>query len=218
MSLATNPIIIRRVEEKDLESIVINDISLYRTSIDGSKSMTLDWIIDFYSTFKDGICVAEDTTDGSIVGHGICFSFDKRYDETNFEFIYNTNKVSSLHQSHSKTVFGKTFVVKPEYRKYHVAYGLFKWMVLSITKKYPEVKYVLALCESDNPSRKLHYAMGYRPKHVFNKIFQYSTKDIVDGLLLEIDIETLYSGFAKDTYKKWFGVTGIEPQYIYYKD
>lgn len=218
MQQTTNPIIIRRAEEKDFDDIIINDISLYRTSIDGSKSMTLDWLIDFYNTFKDGICVAEDTQTGKIVGHGMCFSFNKRHDETEYEFIYNTNKVSTLHRSHSKTVFGKTFVVQREYRKYHVAYALFKWMVLSITKKYPEVKHVLALCESDNPSRKLHYAMGYRPCYVLNKLFHYNTNDIVDGLVLEIDIETLYNGFAKDTYKKWFGVTGEEPTYVYYED
>jgi hypothetical protein len=74
---------------------------------------------------------------------------------------------------------------------------------------------VLALCESDRQSKRLHYAMGYRPKYVFNHMFYYNDGSVVDGLLLETSMEHLYNGFTSNSFKKWFGVTGEEAEYIY---
>lgn len=210
----TNPIIIRKAEQRDLKDIHFNDTTLYRTSIDGSKSISLEYIEDFFKTYSGGICVAEDANTRIIVGHALCFPF--MFKENNYDFVYNTKKVSELYDEKSEHIYGKSFVVQPEYRKFHVAYGLLKWSYLftKYNRKYI-TKSVFGLCESDNRSRKLHYLIGYKPKHVFNKMFKYENTQVVDGILMEVDYTKTVEGFNAGSFKKWFGVTHDEPTYIF---
>lgn len=208
-----NPIIIRKAEKRDLKDIHFNDTTLYRTSADGSKSFTFDYLEDFFNTYSNGVCVAEDSKTRVVVGHALCFPFKNIKD--NFNFIYNTKKVSELYDQNSEHMFGKTFVVQPEYRKFHVAYGLLKWSYMFTNITRPQTKSVFGLCESDNRSRKLHYLIGYRPKRVFNNMFKYENDIIVDGILMEVDFKSMIKGFNEGSFKKWFGVSGQEPEYIW---
>lgn len=208
----TNPIIIRKAEKRDLKDIHFNDTALYRTSIDGSKSISLEYIEDFFKTYNDGICVAEDSNTRIIVGHALCFPF--KFKESNYDFVFNTKKVSELYDEKSEHIYGKSFVVLPEYRKFHVAYGLLKWsyMFTKENRKF-QTKSVFGLCESDNRSRKLHYLMGYRPKFVFNNMFKYENSENIDGILLEVNFNHMVDSFLNGSFKKWFGVKDEEPGY-----
>jgi hypothetical protein len=205
-----NPFIIRKAETRDLLNVHINDTISYRTTVEGAKSITMEWLKDFHETVPTGICVAEHKETKIIVGHSMSYTFNKRWDETNFDFLRSDLKVSSYYENNGISSYGKSIVVLPEYRKYHLAYSLFKWMVVSKKHENPNLKYVLGLCEGDRKTKKLHYVIGYRPKYVFNKMFYYNDGSIVDGILLETSIEHLYNGFTTGSFKKWFGVTGDE--------
>lgn len=207
-----NPIIIRRAEQRDLKDIHFNDVSLYRTSFDGSKSITLDYVEDFFRTYSKGMCVAEDSKTRVVIGHALCFPF--KYSEDNYDFLKNRN-ISEVFLENSECYYGKTFIVRPEYRKYHVAYSLLKWSYIIHKDKIQQIKSVFGLCESDNRSRKLHYLIGYKPKHVFNNMFRYENDQHVDGILMEVDYKKTVEGFEAGSFKKWFGVTGQEPEYIW---
>lgn len=208
-----NPIRIRKAELRDLKDIHFNDTTLYRTAANGAKSCTLEYIEDFFSAYPDGVCVAEDTKTRVVVGHALCFPFKNV--EDNYEFVYNKKKISELCDMNSKHIYGKSFVVQPEYRKYHVAYGLLKWSYLLTNITRPYTKSVFGLCESDNRSRKLHYLIGYRPKYVFNSMFKYENDIIADGILMEVDFNSMIKGFTNGSFKKWFGVNSQEPEYVW---
>lgn len=203
--------VIRFAKQSDLPHIHNIYKNLFGQSVVETVNYSLSNLEDHFKTFPDGIFVGE--YEGQIVGYSMCFLINKRWNDTDCSFLNSNAFVSKWHTNTGITAFGSSLAVLPEFRKYNFAHDLFKTIVLYMGDTYKTIEWVIALCENDNRSRRIHYKLGYYPVYVINEMYKYAD-GIRDGILMEIAYNDLRKAFTNGTSEKWFGVRNERPKII----
>ena len=165
--------LVRFATQQDLPYILNIHDCLFREGDNNEVvKYTITHLKQHFQMFPKGILVAE--YDKKIVGYAMCFFLEYRWtDIDNLSFVNSNAFIRDWHSNVGISAYGSSLAVLPDYRKYNFAHALFQQMVFFIAKMYPNIKWVLAMCEDDNRSRKLHYKLGYKPIYVFNAMFHY---------------------------------------------